>query len=297
MFRKRGFLAAIVLRTPSTSSGTSSGACAARARGLRARARAARPGSGRPRPRGDRRARAPRDPRGRARNGERGAGSPRRPARTIPTPKPPPERAARSSAGRPRRRRAEALSTSPERACSRTAQNANTNGCPEKARHSAARSRTTWPFSRVFSAGSPMISARVRRRLRRPPPRTASRRRRRLSRIRVNAADVREAGSSATDPIFSRETLETRSTERTSEAAAMPRPGDDPQARDPLVLDRRDEPDVRLARGELRRAGGGTSRETETPGGGSWSRPQVRGRAFRKSTTEMRSIGHRISRL
>ncbi len=33
----------------------------------------------------------------------------------------------------------------------------------------------------------------------------------------------------------------------------------------------------------------GVSRKTSTPGGGSWSRPQVRGRAFRKSTTEMRS--------
>src|SRR5262249_18702968 len=33
----------------------------------------------------------------------------------------------------------------------------------------------------------------------------------------------------------------------------------------------------------------GVSRRTSTPGGGSWSSPQVSGRAFRKSTTETRS--------
>ena len=48
--------------------------------------------------------------------------------------------------------------TSGVAALSRTAQKAKTNGWPENARHSAARSSTTWPFKRVFRAGSPMMS-------------------------------------------------------------------------------------------------------------------------------------------
>ena len=66
-----------------------------------------------------------------------------------------------------------------------------------------------------------------------------------------------------------------------------PEAGHDLQARDPLVLDRGDQTDVRLARTRACAAQTeGRSRETATPGGGSWSRPQVSGRAFRKSTTE-----------
>ena len=41
---------------------------------------------------------------------------------------------------------------------------------------------------------------------------------------RLSTADVRDAGSRPTERILSRETFDTRSTDRTSDAAAIPRP-------------------------------------------------------------------------
>ena len=233
----------------------------------------------------------PRGRRGRARSGARGAGSPRRRPRRGPT------AAASSRTSRVEVARApasyeraqERRDLGASRALAHRPEREDERDGPENARHSAARSSTTWPFSRVFSAGSPMMSrasassAARPRRTPAPAPYT------RLRRIRVSAAEVRDAGSSATERIFSRETSDTSRTERTSEEAAMPSAGHD---RSPGIRWYSIEgisptsasPDASFAAQT-----DGRSRETSTPGGGSWSRPQVRGRAFRKSTTEMRS--------
>jgi hypothetical protein len=101
---------------------------------------------------------------------------------------------------------------------------------------------------------------------------------------------VREAGSIETERILSRDTFETRSTERTSLAAAMPRPGTILKPGMRWYSMEGMSPTSASPRASLSAHTEGRSRETETPGGGSWSRPQTRGRAFKKSTTEMRSM-------
>src|SRR5262249_20781489 len=106
---------------------------------------------------------------------------------------------------------------------------------------------------------------------------------------RTSAAEVLEAGSSQTDRIFSRETSETRRTDRTSEAAAIPKPE---TTRSPGIRWYSIEgisPTSASPDASFSAQTDGRSRETNTPGGGSCSKPQVRGRAFRKSTRETRS--------
>jgi hypothetical protein len=64
----------------------------------------------------------------------------------------------------------------------------------------------------------------------------------------------------------------------------------DAQPRYPLIFDRRINPTSASPEASFSAQAEGTSRDTETPGGGSWRSPQVRGRAFKKSTREIRII-------
>jgi hypothetical protein len=104
----------------------------------------------------------------------------------------------------------------------------------------------------------------------------------------VSAAEVRDAGSSATEVIRSRETFDTSSTDRTSDDEAIPRDG---TIRRPGILWYSIEgirPTSASPRASFSAQTEGMSRETSTPAGGSRRRPHVRGRAFKKSTTEKR---------
>ena len=100
---------------------------------------------------------------------------------------------------------------------------------------------------------------------------------------------MREAGSRETDRILPRETFETRRTERTSVSAAMPSPAI--RARPGIRLNSIEgmSPASASPRASFSAHTAGKSRDTETPGGGSLRKPQVRGRAFKKSTAEMRN--------
>ncbi len=108
--------------------------------------------------------------------------------------------------------------------------------------------------------------------------------------MRVSTADVREAGSRETERIFSRETAETRSTERTSDAAAMPRPATIFRFGIRWYSIDGIKPTSACPDASFSAQTDGMSRETSTPSGGSWSSPHARGRALRKSTREMRII-------
>ena len=88
----------------------------------------------------------------------------------------------------------------------------------------------------------------------------------RFRRIRVSAAEVRDAGSSATERIFSRETSETSRTERTSEEAAMPRPGTTFSPGIRWYSIEGISPTSASPAASLAAQTEGTSRETETPG-------------------------------
>ena len=92
-----------------------------------------------------------------------------------------------------------------------------------------------------------------------------------------------------TERIRSRETSETSRTERTSDEAAMPRPGTTLRFGIRWYSIEGISPTSASPAASLAAQADGVSRETATPAEASWSRPQVRGRAFRKSTTEMRS--------
>ena len=155
------------------------------------------------------------------------------------------------------------------------------------ARHSAARSRTTWPLSRVLSAGSPMMrraSARAPRLAvlglepvhplqQDPGQRGGGPRRRDPARPSgCGPATRRRRGGPSAPRRTRRFRVRRRRTGRgsagTRSTGSAPRP----------PRPRRASPRRRTARRARR----------ETPGGGSWRRPQVRGRALRKSTRETR---------
>ena len=117
----------------------------------------------------------------------------------------------------------------------------------------------------------------------------------RLSRIRVSAAEVRDAGSRTTERILSRDDVRDE-----QHRAHLGGGGDAERRHDPRpgirwysiegISPTSASPEASFAAQTE-----GMSRETATPGGGSWSRPQVRGRAFRKSTTEMRQRRRRAT--